>query len=81
MIDIDYSKVPRGHRHTHTVTINRWLGFGKNKDTPCEYCNTESYWREMLAREIEDAVIEMVGDSAHTMNQAAGIVRGRKNAE
>lgn len=73
---IDYRNVPRGHRHTHTVITNRWLR--KDKPTPCHYCETESYWREMLAREIEDAVIETVGNSACTMIQAAKIVRGEK---
>ena len=38
----------------------------------------EAYWRAKIAKEIEDAVIEVVGDSAATMKQAATIARGRK---
>ncbi len=34
--------------------------------------------REKVAQEIENAVIEVVGDSAATMQQAARIARGNK---
>ena len=34
--------------------------------------------REKVAQEIENAVIEVVGDSAATMQQAARIARGSK---
>jgi N-acetylglutamate synthase/N-acetylornithine aminotransferase len=34
--------------------------------------------REQIARDIENAVIEVAGDSAHTMEQAARIARGVK---
>ena len=33
--------------------------------------------REQIAREIENAVIEVVGNSAETMRQAATIARGK----
>jgi hypothetical protein len=36
----------------------------------------ELEFREQIAKEIEDAIIEVVGDSAATMRQAARIVRG-----
>ena len=36
----------------------------------------ESVLREQIAKEIENAVIETVGDSAATMAQAAAIARG-----
>lgn len=38
----------------------------------------ETMLREQIAREIENAVIEVVGDSAATMQQAARIARGIK---
>jgi len=38
----------------------------------------EAYWREKIAKEIEEAVIKVAGDSAATMRQAADIARGRK---
>lgn len=36
----------------------------------------ELEFREQIAKEIENAVIEVVGDSAATMRQAAKIARG-----
>lgn len=38
----------------------------------------EQLLREKIAKEIEDAVIEVAGNSAETMRQAARIVRGDK---
>jgi tRNA-dihydrouridine synthase len=38
----------------------------------------EQMLREKIAKEIEDAVIEVAGNSAETMRQAARIVRGDK---
>jgi DNA-directed RNA polymerase subunit RPC12/RpoP len=38
----------------------------------------EEELREKIAQEIENAVIEVVGDSAATMQQAARIARGTK---
>jgi hypothetical protein len=39
---------------------------------------SEPYWRERIAKEIDEAVIEVAGDSATTMRQAAKIARGNK---
>jgi hypothetical protein len=36
--------------------------------------------REKIANDIENAVIEKAGDSAHTLQQAANIARGKKKA-
>ena len=33
--------------------------------------------REQIAEDIENAVIEVAGNSAHTLNQAAAIARGK----
>ena len=33
--------------------------------------------RQQIAHDIENAVIEVVGDSAHTLQQAANIARGK----
>ena len=43
----------------------------------CWMCGiSEKELREQIAKEIENVVIEVVGNSAHTLNQAARIARG-----
>jgi hypothetical protein len=42
------------------------------------YQNMRKWFGELIAKEIENAVIEVVGNSAATMQQAAKIARGNK---
>lgn len=41
------------------------------------FSHIERSIREKIAQEIESAVIEVAGNSAHTMRQAAAIARGK----
>ena len=44
-----------------------------------EWPDIEKALRKQIAKEIENAVIETVGDSAATMAQAAAIARGKND--
>ena len=53
--------------------------FPDGEHLPEEYYDyIEKYIREKVASELDNAVIEVVANSAETMQQAARIVRGNK---
>lgn len=58
-------------------THEELCGVRKGWDSSCQ-CGLISKVREQIAQEIEDAVIEIAGNSAHTLDQAAAIARGKK---
>lgn len=59
--------------------MNEGFTFPDGEHLPEEYYDyIEKYIRSKIAAELDNAVIEVVGNSAETMQQAARIVRGNK---
>ena len=58
--------------------LQNWVDNMEDKMITHYINRLESVLREQIAKEIENAVIETVGDSAATMAQAAAIARGNK---
>lgn len=76
--------LPVGHKHTHTIV--RGGMFRKDKPTKCDYCETESYWREQIAQEIEvdkcdgnKGCFGVNGEHCDVLDDCAKIARGEVN--
>ncbi len=67
------------HQEITAEILMNWAGDIENKMIAHLANHLETVLREQIAKEIENAVIETVGDSAATMAQAAAIARGNND--